>query len=270
MVSHPHRPRIIPVLLLRSNGLLHKTVRFKHPKYVGDPRIAVKIFNDKGADEIVVLDIDATPERRSPKLPLIEEIAGEAFMPMAYGGGIRTVDEARKILSLGVEKVVINSAALENPSLVGQIARVVGSQSVVGSIDVKRDLLGRRRVVSESATRKWPTDPVSRARALVREGVGEIFVTSVDRDGTFEGYDVELCESIASVVDVPVIACGGAKTVSDLGLVITRGRASAAAAGSMFVFQGPHRAVLISFPDDASLIAVLGSKDRPTKSSYPK
>lgn len=243
------RPRVIPVLLLKGD-LLYKTVRFRNAKYVGDPRIAVKIFNDKGADELVLLDITATIEGRKPNFKLIEEIAGECFMPMAYGGGIREIDDVRTILKLGVEKVVLNTAAVENPGFVAEAARINGSSSVVVSIDVKRDILGRYRVYTRSGTQKTSLDPVSFAERIARSGAGEIIINSIDRDGTCEGYDLFLTRSVADAVDVPVVACGGAGSVDDLKIVIRDARASAAAAGSLFVFQGPHRAVLITFPEE--------------------
>jgi imidazole glycerol-phosphate synthase subunit HisF len=245
-----HRPRVIPALLL-IDGLLYKTVRFKAPKYVGDPRIAVKIFNDKCADEIVVLDVRASVQGRAPDLRLIEEIAGECFMPMAYGGGVRDVDTASRLFSLGVEKVIVNSAAVANPNLVRELSQRFGAQSVVAAIDVKRDWLKRPRVVTHSATRRADLEPLQWARRLEELGAGEILLNSVDRDGTFQGYDLPLVKEVAQAVSVPVVACGGAGKVEDCVRVVRAG-ASAAAAGSIFVFQGVHRAVLISFPSEAA------------------
>ena len=246
------RPRVMPVLLLK-NDLLYKTVRFKAPKYVGDPRIAVKLFNDKGADELVLLDITATVEKRRPNFKLIEEIAGECFMPLAYGGGIRSEDDVRTLFNLGVEKVIINTRAVEDPGFVTQAARVHGSQSIVVSIDAKRDLFGRYRVVTEDGRRKTKLDPVTLAQDMAKAGAGEVLINSIDQDGTRKGYDIELIRAVATGVDVPVIACGGAGKLEDLRQVVKEGRASAAAAGSMFVFQGPYRAVLITFPEDGTL-----------------
>lgn len=248
-----HRPRVIPVLLLMGGGLLHKTVRFGKPKYVGDPRIAVKIFNDKGADEIVLLDARATLESRAPDYRLIEEIAGECFMPLAYGGGVRDVESAQTLFNLGVEKVIVNSAAVADPALVTAMSGRFGSQSVVGAIDVKRDWLDRPRVVTHSATRRAGHDVVAWARRLEELGAGEILLNSVDRDGTFQGYDIPLIRQVAHGVGVPVVACGGASRIEDCVRAVQEGGASAAAAGSIFVFQGVHRAVLINFPTDAVL-----------------
>jgi imidazole glycerol-phosphate synthase subunit HisF len=247
-----HRPRVIPVLLLMG-GLLHKTVRFAKPRYVGDPRIAVKIFNDKGADEIVLLDVRATLESRPPDYRLIEEIAGECFMPLAYGGGVRDVESAQTLFNLGVEKVIVNTAAVADPSLVTAMSERFGSQSVVGAIDVKRDWLDRPRVVTHSATRRAAHDVVAWARRLEALGAGEILLHSVDRDGTFKGYDIPLIRQVAHDVGVPVVACGGASRIEDCVRAVREGGASAAAAGSIFVFQGVHRAVLINFPTDAAL-----------------
>jgi cyclase len=252
------RPRAIPVLLLRGDLLLYKTVKFKEPRYVGDPRIAVKIFNDKGADEIVLLDIEATPKRRQPNFALIEEIAGEAFMPMAYGGGIRDQEAVRTILSLGVEKVIINTHAVENPDFITEAAAVNGAQSIVVSIDAKKTLFGGWRVFTRGGREKTKFDPVALAKRAVEAGAGEILINSIDRDGTFAGYDVQLVRSVADGVDVPVIACGGAGSLEDLARAVNEGHASAVAAGSFFVFQRPHRAVLITLPDDRALYRAFG------------
>ena len=256
LLDRIHRPRVIPVLLLRRDGLLYKTRKFAKPKYVGDPRIAVKIFNDKGADEIAILDIEASRQGRTPRYELIEEIASEAFMPLAYGGGITTFDQVRRVLELGAEKVILNSHAIGGPDFVRKVADAIGSQSVVVSVDAKRDLLGRYRVVTHGATKRTRRHPVSVARDMASAGAGELLLTSVDRDGTFEGYDLSLTKSVASAVTVPVIACGGAGSVDDIRAAIRDGGASAAAAGSIFIFQGPHRAVLIKFPDDSTLKAL--------------
>jgi cyclase len=251
-----HRPRIMPVLLMQDDGLLYKTQKFKDPKYVGDPRIAVKIFNDKGADEIVLLDIMATAQKRTPNFKLIEEIASEAFMPMAYGGGITKFEDAKTLFSLGVEKVILNSAVFENPKLLRQIADFCGISSVVCSIDARKDFFGRWHVYSHGGKRKMPVDPVTHARAMEAAGAGEIIINAIDRDGTFQGYDVDLCRVVAEAVSIPVIACGGAAHVRDCVNIVKQTSVSAASAGSIFVFQGPHRAVLIKFPSDQELKAL--------------
>jgi cyclase len=240
--------RVIPVLLLRGQGLV-KTVEFKNPTYVGDPRNAVKIFSERMVDELVLLDIDATPENRRPRFDFVEEIVSEAFMPVAYGGGIRTTEDAHRMVSLGVEKVVINTRAIQHPTFIHELADSLGSQSVVVSLDVKRDRLGRYRLCTHSgrvATRLSPTTFASEAERL---GAGEVLINSIDRDGTMTGYDIPLVRSIADNLSVPLIACGGAGSLSDVRAVLDRGGASAAAAGSLFVFQGKHRSVLINYPD---------------------
>jgi imidazole glycerol-phosphate synthase subunit HisF len=250
--------RVIPCLLLKGSGLV-KTTRFANPKYLGDPRNTVRIFNEKEADELMLLDILATPTGRGPQLGLIRDIVSEAFMPVAYGGGISTVEQAQRVLELGVEKVVISTAAFANPDLVARVADVVGSQSVVVCIDVRRKMLGRCSVYTECGRRSIGLDPVDAARQATRLGAGEIVINSIDRDGTMAGYDLELIKAVSDVVDVPVIACGGAGTPVHLSEAIRRGGASAVAAGSMFVFQGRHRAVLISYLDRAVLTQLVKS-----------
>lgn len=241
------RPRVIPVMLLRGSGLV-KTVRFDAPKYLGDPRNTVRIFNEKEVDELVLLDILATPDKREPQFDLVREIVSEAFMPIAYGGGLRTADDCRRMLGVGVEKVVVNTAACERPDLVGQLAAELGSSTVVAAMDVRRRLLGKYEVCARAGKTRTGREPVAWARELEDRGVGEIMLTAIDRDGTMSGYDLELVRSVTAAVSVPVVACGGAGCVADLGKVIVEGHAAAAAAGSLFVFRGRHRAVLISFP----------------------
>jgi cyclase len=241
------RARVIPCLLLKGQGL-YKTVKFKDPKYVGDPINAVKIFNEKEVDELVLLDISASVDKKRPNFAKIEEVAGECFMPLAYGGGINSLDDIKTIFSLGVEKIVINSFAMNNPEIISQAAEMYGSQSIVISIDVKKNLFGRYEVVTHSATRKTDRDPVQVAIDMTAAGAGEIFLNSIDRDGTLQGFDIKLIQSVTSRVDIPVIACGGAWTLDHLEEAVKQGGASAVAAGSMFVFQGKHRAVLITYP----------------------
>lgn len=248
------RPRIIPCILLRGNGL-YKTVRYKNPVYVGDPINTVRIFNEKEVDEIVLLDFEASRDGRGPNYDKIREIASEAFMPMAYGGGVTTVEQAQRILAMGVEKIVINTASVNNPDLIRDLAATVGSQSVVVSIDAKKNLIGRYQVASASASKTRSVHPVEWAKTVSELGAGEILINFVDRDGTGQGYDLDLIRDIANKVRVPVIACGGAGTNADLAAALEVG-ASAAAAGSMFVFHGKHRAVLISYPSPAEIDAL--------------
>jgi len=238
--------RVIPCLLLRGAGLV-KTVKFKDPKYLGDPINVVKIFNDKEVDELVILDIDATPEGRRPSFDLIAKVASQCFMPLCYGGGVRSVEDMRTLFGIGIEKVAVNSFAVQNPVFIREAADRFGSQSVIVSIDVKRSLFGRYEVVTHGGRKQTGLDPVALASTLEAQGVGEIFLNSVDQDGTMEGYDLDLVRRVTGAVRIPVIACGGAGKVEDLVAVVGRGGASAAAAGSLFVFQMPHRAVLISY-----------------------
>lgn len=253
MLSH----RVVPALLLRDGGLV-KTRRFSDAKYVGDPINAIRIFNEKEVDELIVLDIDATRSRRQPDYQLIEEFASECFMPLGYGGGINDIEQARRIFSLGVEKIVVQSAALENPEVVTDMASRFGNQAVVVSIDVKRDWRGRPRLWASASRRKLTADWLSVLQELASAGAGEIILNAVDRDGMQTGYDLELIRTAASSVSVPLVALGGAGDVQHLLEAIDAG-ASAVAAGSLFVFQGPHRAVLISYPDYAALESLFRS-----------
>lgn len=239
--------RVIPALLLKGQGLV-KTIKFKNPRYLGDPINVVRIFNDKEVDEIVLLDITATPEKRGPHFEMLKNIASEAFIPLAYGGGIRTMDDVHTLLGIGIEKLILNTSAVENPALVHEIADHAGSQAVVVSMDVKKNFLGKYEILTHCGQKKTGLDPVKHAVEMEKMGAGEIFVNSIDRDGMMQGYDIELVKKIADAVSVPVVACGGAGNLNDVAKVIKQGHASAAAAGSIFVFQGPLRGVLISYP----------------------
>ncbi len=237
------RPRVIPVLLLRDGGLV-KTRNFSSSKYVGDPINAVRIFNEKEVDELVILDISRPVD---PNYSLIADICSEAFMPVAYGGGIRCLEQIERLLAIGTEKVVINTSAASNPGLVSKAASRVGSSSVVVSIDVRKGLFGKRSVYVESGKKALGKLPEDYAREVEDLGAGEIILGSIERDGEMSGYDLELIQVVSSSVSLPVVALGGAGSLADMQLAIQRG-ASAAAAGSMFVFKGKHRAVLISYP----------------------
>lgn len=239
------RARVIPVLLLRD-GLLYKPLKFGRATYVGDPRVAVKILNDKGADELVLLDMSAAA-REGPDFTLIEEIASECFMPMAYGGGIRTEDQAARLMNLGLEKVVLGTAAVEDPDLLTRIAHGFGSQAVAACIDVRKPRFGGHRVYTRSGSRKTTLEPAAFARSLQAAGAGEILLQSIDREGSRNGYDLDLIRQVSAAVDVPVVALGGAGTVDHLREAVEAG-ASAAAAGTLFVLSGPHRAVLVTYP----------------------
>ncbi len=249
------RPRAIPCLLVRL-GRLVKTIRFDRPNYVGDPINAVRIFNDMEVDEIIVLDIGATPDGTGIPFDLIGEMAGECFMPMVYGGGVRTVEEARRILGLGVEKVAINTALGGDLSLVRRMADAFGAQALVASVDVRRRMFGGYRVCTHGGRQAIKIELVDWVRDLEKSGAGEILVTSIDRDGTMNGYDIDLVRLVTGSVRVPVIAAGGAGSVHDMSEVVVRGGASAAAVGSLAVYQGRNRAVLINFPTPRQLKAV--------------
>jgi len=249
------RPRIIPVLLLKGLGLV-KTVKFKSPNYIGDPMNAVKIFNDLEADELVFLDISATPENRIPSLELVNRIGEEAFMPFSVGGGIKKVDDVRRIIESGAEKVVINSEALANPKLVEQAATLIGSQSTVVSIDVKKNIFGKKVVMTQCGKRKSKISPSVHAKQMVESGAGEIIINSIDHEGTGMGYDLDLIQEVADAVEVPVVALGGASGIADFKLALDKG-AHAVAAGSLFVYQGPRKAVLINYPSKEDIHKVL-------------
>lgn len=245
-------PRVIPVLLLRKKGLV-KTVHFRDARYVGDPFNAVKIFNEKEVDELVVLDIDAARERREPPYEYLREIASECFMPLAYGGGVKTIDQIKKLIQSGIEKIVINTEAIANPAFVEEACKQFGSSTIIGAMDVKKNIWGTRKVYQHCDGKTLSPDPVDYAMKLEQLGVGEIFVNSVDRDGTRQGYDHDLIAAITARVGVPVIACGGCSGLDDIKKAVHESGAKAAAAGSFFVFHGKHQAVLITYPSYESL-----------------
>jgi imidazole glycerol-phosphate synthase subunit HisF len=246
--------RVIPCLLFRNGGLV-KTVKFRDAKYIGDPLNAVRIFNEKEVDELILLDINATPGKTGPNFELLSNIASEAFMPFGYGGGITTIDQVRNLYSIGVEKVVLNTTAATDPGLLDAAVSLAGSSSVVVSIDVRRNWLGRYSVFIRGGKEDLKQDPREYAKHMERIGVGEILLNSIDRDGTMLGYDTELIQMVASAVSVPVVAIGGAGELSHFRQAVDHG-ASAVAAGSLFVFHGKHRAVLISYPTQSLLKAV--------------
>lgn len=238
--------RVIPVLLLHGKGL-YKTTKFKDPVYLGDPLNTVRLFNEKEANEIAILDIGATAEGRGPNFEFLEDLASECFMPFAYGGGITDIEEIRKLFFIGAEKAVLNAAAIDKPDLIDVAARQFGTQSIVASIDVKKKMLGGYEVVTHNAEKSTGRKPAEFAAEMERRGAGEILINSVDRDGTMAGYDLNLVKEIAAAVSVPVVACGGAGSLDDFKQAVHAG-ASAVAAGSFFVFQGKLKGVLISYP----------------------
>jgi cyclase len=240
-------PRLIPLLLLADGGLV-KTVGFRDPRYVGDPINTVRIFNDKQADELVILDILATREGRAPDERAIEEIASEAFMPVGYGGGVRDLATATRLIQLGVEKVIVNSAAVDDPTSVHEISDRLGRSTLVVSVDARRRPDGMYEVVTHGGTRATGID-VRRHVADIQElGAGELIIQSIERDGTMSGYELELVRQATQAADIPVVAGGGAASLSDAVHAVREAGASAAAAGSMFVFHGRHKAVLVTYP----------------------
>lgn len=245
-VKNTLRNRIIPVLTINDRQLV-KTVRFKKPNYIGDPINAVKIFNDKEVDEIILLDIRASLEKREPNYELIEEICSEAFMPFAYGGGINRIHQVEKLFAAGIEKVVLNSVLYENPELVSQIAAQYGSQSVVASIDIQKNIFGKYIIFSLAGRKKQKIDLEQFIKKLEELGIGELFINCIHKDGSFEDYDYELIQTLASKTKVPLIACGGANSPASFRQVIEAG-ASAASAGSLFVYRGKEKGILINFP----------------------
>ena len=243
------RPRIIPCLLIHNGGLV-KTVRFGAPKYVGDPLNAVRIFNEKEVDELMVVDIDASRYTREPDYKLIANLARECRMPLSYGGGVKTVEQFDRIIGLGVEKVAVSSAAVDDPTLISRAAARVGSQSVVAVIDVKKSgLLRKPEVVTLNATKHSGLEPSAFAAKLQELGAGEIVLNNVDRDGEMKGYDFDLIDSVRCAISTPLTVLGGAGSLDDIRSLVGRYGIIGAAAGSIFVFKGKYRAVLISYPN---------------------
>jgi cyclase len=246
------RPRLIPCLSIQNQNLV-KTTKFSNPRYLGDPINAVKIFNGKGVDELCILDITATSDNRGPDFDYLKDIASEAFMPLSYGGGITNLSQIEKLFFIGYEKVIINSAFHNNPELISESAKVAGSQSIVVSIDVKNDLFGKHICYIRDGRTKVNIDPITLAKKAEDLGAGEILLNSITRDGTMQGYDLKLVNAIVNAVSIPVIACGGAKDIFDFKKVLQEGGAHAAAAGSLYVYFGEQKAVLITAPDEKEL-----------------
>lgn len=242
------RIRIIPCLQLIDQALV-KTVKFGKYGYIGDPVNTVRIFNELEVDELCFLDIRATIEKRQPNLKILTEIANECFMPLSYGGGVKDANTARKILAIGFEKIVLNTATFENPFLITEISEHSGNQSIIGSIDVKKNIFGNYKIYSHDGTKNTNIDPVEWAQNLEALGAGELLVTSMDRDGTWDGFDIELTKMISEAVSIPVIANGGAGSAEDIGKVINVAKASAVALGSIVVYQKKGMGVLVNFPD---------------------
>jgi cyclase len=249
------RNRVIPCLLLQNGGLV-KTTRFADAVYVGDPINAIRIFNEKEVDELIVLDIGASRERREPDYRLIGEFASECFMPLCVGGGITTLEQAHRLFSIGIEKVSIQTSALRDLSIVRELAAHHGSQSVVVSIDIKKNVFGRYKLFAAASGKTLDRNWLDFLKQAIDAGAGEVLINAVDRDGTMSGMDLPLIKAVAGACNVPVIAAGGAGSLSDLKAAVDAG-ASAVAAGAFFVFHGPHRAVLITYPKYRDLVELL-------------
>lgn len=247
--------RVIPCLLLRNGGLV-KTVKFSDPKYVGDPINAIRIFNDKEVDELMVLDITASKEKKEPNYALIEQFASECFMPLSYGGGIKSMEQAQRLFNSGIEKICLQTSVLDDLSLVKKLSDKWGSSSILVSIDVKRNWLGQPKLYAaatgKTADKKWQDYMLD----TVKAGAGEIVLNAVDKDGTMKGMDLELIKEAAKILSVPLVAVGGVGSLADIKAAVDAG-ANAVSAGAFFVFQGPHRAVLITYPKYNELLQLL-------------
>lgn len=241
------RPRIIPSLLLQNNGLV-KTVNFKNPKYVGDPINAVKIFNEKEVDELAIFDIDATAKGLEPNYNLIERIANQSRMPLCYGGGVKTIEQAQKIFGLGIEKIALSSAVIQNPELITQIADRVGAQSIIVVLDVKKKLFGGYEVYTHNGKKSTGINPFDFVKKAQQLGAGEIIINSIDQDGVMKGYDMALIDKVREQISLPLTVLGGAGSLSDIEKVIQKHKIIGVAAGSLFVFKGVYKAVLINYP----------------------
>jgi cyclase len=252
------RARVIPVLLLDNQGL-YKTMKFSDAKYIGDPLNAVKIFNEKQCDELIILDISASKKRKKPNFSLIKEIASECFMPLAYGGGIETLQDIEITLKSGVEKVILNTALIANPSFLKEASKAFASSTLVASVDIRKNLLGKPLIHSHAGLKIKYADPLEFSKYIEDQGAGEIMINSIDRDGLMIGYDLDLIKKISAAISIPLIAAGGCRDLADIHMLFNLTNASAAAAGSFFVFHGKHRAVLISYPspEEIDLIKVL-------------
>ena len=253
------RIRVIPVLLLQNGGLV-KTIKFKNPNYIGDPINAVKIFNEKEVDELVFLDIDATKLNKEPDYKTIEEIASECFMPLAYGGGVKSIEQIKTIFSIGVEKVIVNSSIANNSTLITEAAKIYGNQSIVASVDVKKDIFGKYVCYNISGKKKIKRPLIDYIKHIENTGAGEIILTSIDQEGTFNGYDIDLIKKVSETVAIPVVANGGASGINSFADAVINGGASAVAAGSFFVYKSENKGVLINYPSQAELKTVLFDK----------
>lgn len=252
------RPRVIPVLLLRDKGLV-KSVQFKDHRYIGDPINAVRILNDLRADELILLDILATREKRVISPDFVRRIGDEANMPFAVGGGIRRLNDIKSVINAGAEKVIINSYAFENPDFIKAASEIFGSSTIVVSIDVKKNFWGKEQVYTASGTRSTGMTPVVWAQLMQEKGAGEIVISSIKHDGKMQGYNWKLVKEVSEAVEIPVVALGGAGSLDDLQKAFAESYASAMAAGSLFVYHGPRKAVLVNYPNQNELLKLFGS-----------
>lgn len=250
--------RVIPCLLLHRGGL-HKTEKFKSPTYIGDPLNAIKIFNEKEVDELMFLDIDASVHGKDPAYKMIEDIASECFMPLCYGGGVKNVDQMKKIFAIGVEKISISTQAVLNPNLINEAANIFGRQSVIVTIDIKKDFWGKRKVYIYNGKKNTNLNPLEFVRHVESLGAGEIVINSVDNDGVMKGYDINFLHEIKAITKVPIIALGGAGSLNHIKEVLEKSKVDAVACGSMFVYQGPLKGVLISYPSNKKIKELLES-----------
>lgn len=251
--------RVIPCLLLHKGGL-YKTQKFKKPTYIGDPINAIKIFNEKEVDELMFVDIDATTQNKEPNYKMIEDIASECFMPLCYGGGVKNIEQMKKIYALGVEKISLSSSAVLNPELIKEAASIFGNQSVIVTVDVKKDFWGKKKVFINNGAKNTKLDVIEFIKKVENLGAGEIVVNSVDHDGEMNGYDIELLKEIKQNAKVPIIALGGAGNLNHIKEAFEIAKVDAVACGSMFVYQGPLRGVLISYPPYQKIQEILGNK----------
>lgn len=249
------RPRVIPLLLLKAKGLV-KSIKFKDYTYIGDPINAVKIFNDLRADELMLLDILATREGRCIDLDFVRQVGDEANMPFAVGGGIRRISEIKNLINAGAEKVVINSFAVREPAFIKAAADEFGSSTIVVSIDIKKKFLGKQQVYTEGGIRSTGLDPIAWAKQMEANGAGELIVTSIEHDGMMQGYDLALLKAMSAAVRIPVVAAGGAGKLQHFQSAVQTAHASAVAAGSLFVYHGPRKAVLVNYPKQEELVTI--------------
>lgn len=248
--------RVIPCLLLNDDSLV-KTVNFKKASYIGDPVNTARIFNELEVDELTVLDISATNNNKSPNFKILTELANECFMPLAYGGGINKFEDAKKLFQIGIEKIIINTAAFIQPNFITELSQCFGNQAIVASIDVKKNIFGKYQAFSNSGKLKQKIDPVLWAKELESLGAGEILLTSIHKEGTWSGFDLNIVNRISNAVNIPIIAHGGASSISDIEKAVKEGNASAVSLGSMVVYQNKGMGVLVNFPDNQKLKKVL-------------